>query len=208
MRASYTGLAALLALLILAVPANASTLVTNYASSGELAIYADAADNQIRVELFANRSRWRVTDKAGLVESATYDGTCVQGADLHTLECARNARKPALIQSLFAAAGDDKVVLARGVRGWDIAGAIGADTLIGANRADRLIGGAGDDKLDGGGGADRLYGSGGNDVLDAQDGGEDGLIECDGIGGGRRGGKDAALVDDADEPRGSCERAH
>ena len=200
-------LAATLIVLATAVPpAAASTQVTNYSSTGEIAITADGRSNRLRIELTDNRARWRIHDSEGLVENTTGDPTCVRGDDFHTLLCDRAPRRQARIQSLFARGGNDRVVLGQGVRGMDISGDAGRDILKGANLADRLNGGAGKDTVTGAGGKDRLYGAGGNDVLNARDRAEDGLIECDGIGGGTRGGDDVARVDPADRPSATCER--
>ena len=95
-------------------------------------------------------------------------------------------------------------------------GGVGADRLYGAGGKDRLEGGQGKDVLSGGPGKDKLFGGpgadklaggvqknsitagAGNDRIDARNGRSDHLVSC---GPGR----DTALVDRADNPRG-CER--
>lgn len=189
-----------------ATPAAASTLVTNYRSSGEIAITGDARKNDIGIKLIDGGARWRIVDRFRMVENPTNDPSCVRGEDLHTLLCDRAHNRPALVRSLFALGGNDRVTLGHGVRGIDISGDGGRDILRGANLADRLNGGAGDDRVKGGAGRDRLYGAGGNDLLVANDGAKDGLIECDGRGGGAAGGNDLARIDAKDQPSSSCER--
>ena len=189
-----------------ASPASGSTLVTNYQSSGEIAITGDARKNDIGIKLIDGGARWRIVDRLRLVENPTNDPSCVRGDDLNTLLCDRARNRPALVRSLFALGGNDRVTLGHGVRGVDISGDDGRDALRGGNLADRLNGGAGNDKVKGGAGRDRLYGAGGNDLLVANDGAKDGLIECDGRGGGAAGGGDRAIVDARDAPSSSCER--
>jgi hypothetical protein len=103
--------------------------------------------------------------------------------------------------SIAGTAGDDVIVGATGAD--DISGGDGNDTICGLDGADTLDGGIDDDTLDGGSGADVLRGLGGNDNLNAQDGGADTSIDCD--GGAPIGAADVATVDDVDPAATNCE---
>jgi hypothetical protein len=103
--------------------------------------------------------------------------------------------------SIAGTPGDDVIVGATGAD--DISGGDGNDTICGLNGADTLDGGIDDDTLDGGGGADVFRGLGGNDILNAQDGGADTSIDCD--GGEPAGPADVATVDDVDPAATNCE---
>jgi hypothetical protein len=97
--------------------------------------------------------------------------------------------------------GNDVIVGGTGTD--DISGGAGNDTICGLTGTDTLDGGVDDDTLDGGAGADVFRGHGGNDNLNAQDGGADASIDCD--GGAPVGAADVASVDDVDPAAANCE---
>jgi Ca2+-binding RTX toxin-like protein len=77
--------------------------------------------------------------------------------------------------TLKGSAGNDQLL---GEAGNDVlVGRAGNDTLDGGLANDTLFGGAGDDLLIGGPGVDDMFGEAGNDILDAFDGGADGIVD-------------------------------
>ena len=76
-----------------------------------------------------------------------------------------------------------------------LAGGIGFDTFTGGSKADTFLAGAGNDELNGGAGNDLLYGGAGTDTYNFTDAfGKDTIIDSDGLGQIKIGGKEVGTA--------------
>ena len=190
--------------LLAPVSAHAAADVSLY--DGGLLITAEDVPNEFVIGM-AGENVYRVEDK--LVDLTSSDMHCSHPdpANAHVMHCTKDPSQEALVYSLNAAGGDDKVTISGAIASctcYGIYGMAGNDTIVGGSLYDNISGGDGDDTLTGGLGSDHMYGQNGSDTLQARDGDVDAILDCDSGGNSPDDGANDLAVIDANQ----LEEAH
>lgn len=192
---------------VLGLPSAAHAAEVAVSDAGELSVSAlegDDAANDISIRMDGA--------DAYLVEDALLDLSISAASAMRcshpneperkSVRCTKPGGSVAQINFVTLGAGNDRAKIHGPIRshaGAGVYGEDGDDTLIGGSAFDQLSGGPGNDTLVGGRAPDRLYGGPGDDTLDARDGEEDEVVDCDSGGQANEGTADTALADPDEE---------
>ena len=198
--------AAFVAASLLVLPATASAASDVGLLDGGLLITAEDVPNEFVVSM-TGANVYRVEDKLADLNPDGINCAHPDPANPKVVTCTKNAGEDALIYSLNAAGGDDKITVSGALessRSYGIYGMAGNDVITGGSLYDNISGGEGDDTLTGGGGDDHMYGQDGADTLQARDGVVDSVLDCDSGGASPDDGANDLAVIDANQ----LEEAH